>query len=185
MPHKTTHKPASKNAIEVLTNDHKEVLQLFSDFETLKKADELNEGAKRSLVEKTCSKLTHHLQVEEEFFYPALRDAFEDMTLVDEAEVEHSIANQLISELESMEPSDDFYDAKFTVLGEYIRHHIAEEQERIFPKAKKFKVDLIALGTDILQRKQELRAESDLPEEAQGNTESRQHKRNHRPSLHS
>jgi hemerythrin-like domain-containing protein len=98
-------------------------------------------------------------------FYPALRDALEDHAQLDEAEVEHAMAEQLIAELESMEPGDDLYDAKVTVLGEYVRHHIDEEQEKLFPKAKKAKIDLDALGEELAMRKEELRTEFGMPDE--------------------
>jgi hemerythrin-like domain-containing protein len=97
--------------------------------------------------------------VEEELFYPAVRDAIDADDLLDEAEVEHASAKQLITELAAMQPGDDLYDAKFTVLGEYVKHHVDEEEHEIFPKAKKAKIDLEALGDDLRTRKQELRDE--------------------------
>ena len=165
MPRKTTSKSSSSDAIEILTEDHKKVLMMFTDFDTLKRDEEADDDTKQALVERTCTELTIHAQVEEEFFYPALRDAIGNADVLDQAEVEHDVANQLITELESMQPGDDFYDAKFTVLGEYVRHHIEEEQEKLFPKAKKAKLALESLGEDIRQRKDELRAEFGLPEE--------------------
>jgi hemerythrin-like domain-containing protein len=144
MPRKSASKTSSSDAIDILTEDHKHVMKMFADFEKLKQDEDNDEDAKQTLIERACTELTIHSQVEEEFFYPALRDALDDTDLVDQAEVEHGIANQLITELESMQPGDEFYEAKFTVLGEYVRHHIEEEQEKIFPKAKKVKLALSA-----------------------------------------
>lgn len=151
-------------AIELLTEDHEKVLQLFSVFEQMED-DEEDEEDKRELVELACAELTIHAQIEEELFYPALRDVLDEQDLLDEAQVEHDMAKQLIAELESMEPDEDLYDAKFTVLGEYIKHHIEEEQNEIFPKAIKAKIDLEALAVDMLQRKEELQAEFGLQDE--------------------
>jgi hypothetical protein len=103
--------------------------------------------------------------VEEEIFYPALREALEDDDLVDEAVVEHASAKQLIAELEGMEPGDDLYDAKFTVLGEYVKHHVKEEQNEIFPQAKKSKMDLEQLGQEIAERKEQMKSELGLENE--------------------
>lgn len=184
MPHRSQSK-SSSNAIDLLTEDHKKVLHMFDDFEKMKKDEDQDDDAKQELVERACTELTIHSQVEEEFFYPALRDALDDVSLLDEAEVEHAIANQLITELESMQPGDELYEAKFTVLGEYVRHHVEEEQEKLFPKAKKAKLDLESIGADIRQRKDELRNEFGMPEEndeaIQGDTGSKS-KRSHRSS---
>jgi len=92
----------------------------------------------------------------------AVREAIEEDDLMDEALVEHQAAEELISQLEQMEPGDEMYDAKFTVLGEYVSHHIAEEQKEMFPKAKKAKIDLAGLGEQMMARKQELM--KDVPE---------------------
>ena len=101
---------------------------------------------KSALVEKICSALEAHTAVEEEIFYPAVREAMRDEDLMDEADVEHDSAKALIAQLRAGHPGDDHYDATVMVLGEYIRHHVKEEHGEIFPKARKAKVDLKALG---------------------------------------
>jgi hypothetical protein len=95
------------------------------------------------------------MRVEEEIFYPAVRAVIDDDDLMDEADVEHTEAKELIAQLEGMEPGDDHYDAKVLVLGENIDHHVQEEQNEMFPKVRKAKIDTAALGAQILQRKQE------------------------------
>jgi len=160
-------RPSSKgsedDALHILADDHKKVIELFDEFERMKEDEDTDEEAKQILVETACAELTIHAQVEEEIFYPAARDAIEDMDLLDEAEVEHASAKQLISELAAMQPGDDLYDAKFTVLGEYVKHHIEEEEKELFPKIKKADLDLEELGQEISERKLELREELGVP----------------------
>lgn len=147
---------SGQDAIALLTEDHKKVQKLFKDFDKLKEEDG---EEKAQIVRRTCMELTIHAQVEEEIFYPAVRQAIDDEDLLDEAEVEHASAKELIAQLENMQPGDELFDAKFTVLGEYINHHVKEEQDEMFPKVKKAKVDTQSLGEEIAQRKQELMSE--------------------------
>jgi hemerythrin-like domain-containing protein len=151
---------SEQDAIQILTADHQQVRKIFDRFEKIKDQDDTEE--KQSLVKRACDELTVHAQVEEEIFYPALREALEDDDLIDEAVVEHASAKQLIAELESMDPGDDLYDAKFTVLGEYVKHHVKEEQNEIFPQAKKSKMDLEQLGQEIAERKEQVKSELGL-----------------------
>lgn len=154
---------AELDALELLADDHKKVIKMFDQFEKIKE-DEDDDG-KQALVESACAELTVHTRLEEELFYPALREALDESDLLDEAEVEHAIAKQLITELNAMQPGDDLYDAKFTVLGEYVKHHIQEEEKQIFPKVKKAKMDIDSLGDDLRQRKTALREELGIMEE--------------------
>ncbi|HET9663237.1 MAG TPA: hemerythrin domain-containing protein [Burkholderiales bacterium] len=149
MPRKST----KTDALAMLKADHDKVKKMFKEFEKLD-ADETQEKAQ--LVKQACAELRVHTQLENEIVYPAVREAIEDDDLMDEALVEHQAAEELISQLEHMEPGDEMYDAKFTVLGEYVNHHITEEQNEMFPKARKAKIDLAALGEQMMARKQEL-----------------------------
>jgi hypothetical protein len=79
--------------------------------------------------------------------------------MVDEAVVEHATAKDLVRQLQTMQPSDDLYDAKVTVLGEYIDHHVEEEEKEMFKKAKRAKLDLVALGKKLASRKKALMKE--------------------------
>src|SRR4029078_4124025 len=137
--------PKDEDAIELLMADHKEVKAMFKQFESLKQQDNADDD-KAELCGRICAALTIHATVEEEIFYPAVREAIDDEDLMDEADVEHDGAKSLIAQLQAMKPGEDHYDAKVTVLGEYIDHHVQEEHEEMFPKARKAKVDSVQLG---------------------------------------
>lgn len=150
----TTAKP--QDAVALLKADHDEVHGWFEDYEKL--GDNAN-GAKAKLVAQICKALTVHTQIEEEIFYPAVFKASDDLEdMVEEAVVEHASAKDLIAQLQDMDPEDDLYDAKVKVLGELIDHHVEEEEEEMFPKARKAKVDMVALGDEMAMRKDELMA---------------------------
>jgi hemerythrin superfamily protein len=150
-----------QDAIALLIADHKKVKGLFSQFDKLKddRAEE-----KSTLVAVICNELKIHTAIEEELFYPAVRKAIDDEDLMDEALVEHAGAKDLIAQLENMDAEDDLYDAKVTVLGEQIEHHVKEEEGSMFPKAKKTKLDTVALGAKMLERKKELLEEMGFSE---------------------
>lgn len=146
---------APLDALALLENDHKEVRKLFKAYEKLAKAESASDE-RQELAQRICTMLTVHAEIEEEIFYPAMREALEEDDLLDEAEVEHASAKDLIGQLEAMDADDDLYDAKVTVLGEYIEHHVREEENEMFPKARRAKVDLAALGAELQARKMEL-----------------------------
>jgi hemerythrin superfamily protein len=150
---------AKTDATLLLTRDHTEVSKLFKQYEKL--ADAEADGAQRqALAQQICSMLTVHATIEEEIFYPAAREAEVDSDLLDEAEVEHASAKDLIAQIESMDADDELYDAKVTVLGEYIDHHVQEEENEMFPKCRKSGMDLAELATELAERKSELMAEA-------------------------
>lgn len=144
------------DAIAMLTADHKEVKAMFKQYDEL---GDRARAAKKKLADQICNALTLHATVEEEIFYPALRAASKEAAdLLDEAEVEHAGAKDLIGQIQAMDPEDDLYDAKVTVLGEQIDHHVGEEEGEMFPMAKKAKLDMAALGSEMAMRKDELAA---------------------------
>jgi len=150
----TTGRSKAKDAIKLLSDDHNKVKKQFKEYEKLIKKNEAD--AKEELAEQICEELKIHTQLEEEIFYPAAREAIKDDLLMNEATVEHASAKELISQLQSMSSSDPMYDATVTVLGEYVNHHIQEEEEKIFPKVQKSKMDLEELGSELAERKEEL-----------------------------
>jgi hemerythrin superfamily protein len=155
---------AAGNAVAQLTNDHAEVAELFEEYESLAESD----GAdveKQELAERICALLTVHSTVEEEIFYPAAREALDEDSLLDKAEVEHATAKDLIEQIQSMEPDDELYDAKIKVLGEYVSHHVQEEEGELFPKCQGAEMDLDELGEEISARRDELMEELGIDEE--------------------
>ena len=159
------------DAIALLTADHRTVKELFKQFEKLTKQDDVDEE-KAELVRRICNELTVHAQIEEEIFYPAVREAIDDDDLMDEADIEHASAKDLIAQLEDLEPGDDHYDARVTVLGEYVDHHVKEEEGEMFSKARKADVDTAELGAELAERKQELMAELGIGEDDEGEGEA-------------
>ena len=139
------------DAIALLKADHTKVQGLFDQFEKTR-----SEDRKSSLAEQICQELTVHAQIEEEIFYPAAREVLRDQDLLDEATVEHQGAKDLIAQIEASSAGAQLFDAKVTVLGEYIKHHVKEEQNELFPKVRKTKLDLKMLGEQLQARKTEL-----------------------------
>ena len=148
----------SVDAIDLLKQDHERVEKAFKEFE---KMDRQDTEACRGLIERVCEALTVHSTLEEEIFYPAVREAIDDEDLMNEAAVEHETARMLIEQLQNMGPDDPNYFATFTVLGEYVRHHIKEEQNEMFPAARKSGIDLAALGERLRARRDELPAQEE------------------------
>ena len=143
-----------QDAISLLEADHDRVLGLFEHFEDIKDSHAHKE--KQTIVADACRELTLHTTLEEEVFYPAVRGAVDDDDLMNEALVEHDGAKSLIADLEGMDAGDEMFNAKFTVLAENVRHHVKEEREEMFPKARATDLDLKALGAMMLARKEQL-----------------------------
>src|SRR5690348_5948734 len=141
-------------AVKLLKEDHRQVERWFDEYEQLD-----DEREKLELFQKIALALKVHTQIEEEIFYPEERGEVED-DMLDEAYVEHQGAKDLIAQIEAMSPSDEFYDAQVKVQGEYIKHHVKEEEQPggIFAQAKKGDEDLDAMGERIKARKEELMA---------------------------
>ena len=149
---------AKTDATVLLQRDHAEVRKLFREYEKL--ADqEADAGQRRELALQICAMLTAHATIEEEIFYPAAREAQVEEDLVDEAEVEHASAKDLMAQIQSMSPDDELYDAKVKVLGEYVNHHVEEEEGEMFPKCRASAMDLGAIGARLAARKAELMSE--------------------------
>lgn len=149
---KSAAKVSRTDAIALLTADHKRVKKMFKTFDKMK--DDGTVGDKQALAQQICAELTLHAEVEEQIFYPATRETLDDSDLLDEAEVEHASAKDLIAQIKAGDPSDPKWAAKVTVLGEYIDHHVEEEENEMFPKCRKAKMDLESLGQQIASMKQ-------------------------------
>ena len=147
--------PMPKDAIAMLRADHRKVSALFDDFEAARSA-----AKKKMLVAQICEELTVHTALEEEVFYPAVKAAMRDKELVPEATVEHASVKDLIAQVKDVEPDGEMYDAKVKVMSEFVKHHVKEEQNEMFPKAQQTRLDMVALRDEMLARKQLLLAES-------------------------
>ena len=143
------------DAIALLKEDHAKVKKAFKEFEKL---DHEDTATLKELVTSVCEDLKVHTAIEEEIFYPAVRAEIEDDDLMNEAKIEHQSAKDLIEQLERLDADDPLYVPMFTVLAEYVRHHIEEEEGEMFPEVKKLDLDLQDLAGQMTERKEELMA---------------------------
>jgi len=149
-------KAQATGAVEILREQHDKVKKAFKQFEKLDREDT---EAQQQLVQTVCEDLKLHTTLEEELFYPAAREAIDDEDLLNEAQVEHETAKMLIEQLENMSGDDPNFHATFTVLGEYVLHHVKEEEGEMFPQVNETDLDLEELGTRMRSRMQELMGE--------------------------
>jgi hypothetical protein len=149
----TTRRPP-RDAIALLRSDHKAVSELFEAFERTSSA-----AKKKSLVATICHELEVHTKLEEEIFYPAVKDALKDHELVPEATVEHASVKDLIEQVRDAEPDGEMFDARVKVMGEFVKHHVKEEHTEMFPKARKANIDLVDLRDRMLARKEAIELE--------------------------
>jgi len=144
------------DAIRLLTDDHREVKELFHEYES---AGERAHKRKQRIVEQVFHALQAHTRVEEEIFYPAVQAKadHEGEELVAESRQEHHVVDVLMSEMQTLEPDNPEYEAKFKVLMENVEHHAKEEKKEMFPLAKqRLRDELKELGERMQQRKDEL-----------------------------
>lgn len=146
-------KPAPKDAIALLKADHVAVSKMFAEYEKTRST-----AKKKTLVAEICTALSVHAQIEEEIFYPAVKAKLKDKLLVPEATVEHASLKDLITQIQYVEPDGEMFDAKVKVLSEYVKHHVKEEQNEMFPKAKASTLDMVELGSRMTARKEDLMA---------------------------
>jgi hypothetical protein len=146
-------------AVTLLKKDHRQVEEWFDEYEQLE-----DDGEKLALFQQIALALKVHTKLEEEIFYAEERGEVED-DMLDEAQVEHDGAKKLIAEIEAMKPGDDLYDAKVKVLGEYVKHHVKEEEQPggIFSQAKRGDQDLEEMGERLKARKDDLMAQMSKP----------------------
>lgn len=148
------------DAIDLLDADHLAVHAMFQSYRELARTgtDPLQ---RRALAEEICMELTIHARLEEELFYPALREALNDEDLIDEAEDQHGSQREFVAQILASHPEDPLYDARVAVLQEYVERHVHQEREQVFNRALASRMDLQALGRSITIRKEELRAVSE------------------------
>ena len=147
---------AYEDAVDLLDADHKGVKALFIKFNGLCD-DDAPAAEKQAVAQKICKDLTVHAQIEEEIFYPQVREAVGD-ALMDEASQEHAQAKEAIAEIQAMDAGDEGYDDKVKELGKMIDEHVLEEREQIFLLARLAPLDLRGMAVELFNRKKELAA---------------------------
>ena len=149
------------DVIGLLTIDHRKVQALFAEFQAKRGRIPVHE--KFELVRKACAELLLHFAVEEGFFYPAVREAIHDDSVMDEAWDEHESAKSIIVMLGNIPPDDPMFDSKVRALAEQIDHHIQDEEAVMFPKVLVSELDLVAVGRELLGAKNDMRARYGMP----------------------
>ena len=153
-----------KDACELLDADHIAVKHLFVEYARLAFATGDKAATdKLALARRICSELTVHARIEEEIFYPALRGEIDEPQLLDEATAEHQQAKEMIATIEQMQTPDASMDKLVAQLNVAIEHHVKEERDQLFPKARASGLDLDAIGGQLQQRQDELMAASTKP----------------------
>jgi hemerythrin superfamily protein len=148
----------AEDALALLAADHREVAQLFEEYADLAEADG-SDADRRALVAEICLQLTVHARLEEEMFYPAVRQSLGENELVEEAEAEHRGIEEAMDDLRAMDPSDEGYDDRVDVLRESVEHHAAEEEGSMFPMVLDSPLDIERLGEQMAARREELLAQ--------------------------
>jgi len=147
--------PTSSNPIlTMLKADHKKVKALFAEYK------EATPRKQQDIAQTAIHELEIHAGLEEGLIYPAIREGIDDDDLMNEANEEHHLVHVLIAELKELEPSDDTFKAKFTVLGELVKHHVKEEEGEMFPQAQKAKINWEELNGEVMERKEQLMAQA-------------------------
>jgi hemerythrin-like domain-containing protein len=155
---------ARNEIFEMLKEDHQRVKKAFKAAQKLDPEEDSEEL--QALVEETCMDIEIHARLEEELFYPAAREALKEQDLIEEAEVEHGSAKALIAQLRELSPDDPKYAATFKVLGEYIKHHVKEEETELFEQLSgRTKVQWEELQQQMLTMRETLMAEMGFGEE--------------------
>ncbi|NHZ36997.1 hemerythrin domain-containing protein [Massilia rubra] len=143
------------DAIEILIVEHEEVTALFEQFRGLSSR---STESKKRIATDICDALTVHALLEQEILYPAAMSVLKDGEMIAQAIVEHSSARELIDRIRAMEPENELYDATVKVLWDQVTRHAREEEEKMFPRLRKSKLDLVALGARMTAYRQTLDA---------------------------
>ena len=142
----------SNPVFTMLKADHKKVNALFAEY------NEATSRKQQDIAQTVIQELEIHAGLEEELIYPAIREGIDDDELMNEANEEHHLVHVLIAELKKLKPGDDTFKAKFTILGELVKHHVKEEEGEMFPQAQKAKIDWEELQAEVMERKEQLMA---------------------------
>jgi hemerythrin superfamily protein len=142
----------SQDAIVILREDHKEVRALFREFQQ----EATTDARKKAIVDELIELLTVHTYIENEVMYPQVRELLPDLEdYILESYEEHHVADVLVAELARLEPGDERFEAKTSVLIENVSHHMDEEESEWFPKVREGlgRTQLRELGEQLLEAK--------------------------------
>ena len=120
-------------ATDLLKKQHRQVEKLFKQCENAKQPRQ-----RRELMDQIVQMLKMHTKIEEEIFYPAVRELGTSKAeeMIDEAFEEHHVVDLVLAELPKVDPEDERFEAKITVLSELVEHHVEEEEGEMFPMAE-------------------------------------------------
>ena len=149
------------DALTLLREDHRRLEELFDDYRDAVESA-LDPSGRAELARRACQLLATHAQLEEELFYPMLRDALDDALLLDEAQVQHSTLKELLAKVRSSSPGEAFYDARMNVLGQYLQHHVRHEEDELFAFIESSELDLDELGARMAGRRREIESGADV-----------------------
>jgi hypothetical protein len=153
--------PAGQDACELLDADHLAVKHLFVEYARMAFTPDADPAATRGAIAlRICDELEVHAQIEEEIFYPALRSAVPDVAdVLDEARQEHQEARELVAQIRELgDDAGDEIDVLVAQLNRAVEHHVKEERDELFPKARSAGLDLVALAGQLRDRQNELQA---------------------------
>lgn len=151
----TKENTALEAAIELLKKDHDEVDDMLGDYKKLMDY-EAPASKRKALATKICDALTKHAELEEAVFYPAARKQLEEDSkeIMDHAEVEHASLKMLIDRIQTAKADDPHFDAYVHVMGEYVKHHVEEEEDEMFSELRKENPDM----KDVLKKMKAFKA---------------------------
>ena len=152
------HAPADKNSCELLDADHLSVKHLFVEYARLAYAPEPEGKNRAGIAHQICDELTIHMKIEEAIFYPALQNELSDAAeLLEDGISEHQEAKKLVAKIQDLRQADEEMDEMMACLANLIEHHVKEERDKLFPKARACPtLDLVALGKQLQKRQQDL-----------------------------
>ena len=154
-PTRTDRDDTDEDAVDLLTNDHEEIAELFERYEALA-SEEASSDARRDLAEEICTLLLVHATIKEEIFYPAARELLDEEYLIDEALVAQDSARSLIDDIQAGDPTEPRYDAQVRILHELVAQHFEEERSELFPRVRKTSLDLEEIGAELAARQEVL-----------------------------
>jgi len=154
-PTRTDRDDTDEDAVDLLTNDHDEIAELFERYEALASAD-ASADERRDLAEEICTLLLVHATIKEEIFYPAARELIDEEYLIDEALVAQDSARALIDDIQAGDPTEPRYDAQVRILHELVTQHFDEERSELFPRVRATSLDLEEVGAELAARQEVL-----------------------------